>query len=438
MEQFFDNLARIGIREGPDAYEVIGRQDASTLRKTLEDCFWLANADTPKYRPGDLFNFAANSAMSGGTYPCSDTQCRLRSAHNLSVFAALYGDAVLVPNFFDYYYHSSLNLRSAARRQNLAQRLIGDISVYLQYRPLLDAGLVQVTPTVTALCQHCLANEFRHQAKLKRQLDRASAKLQKRLAGRLVFNLHEDNYVSISDPEQLLESENPGFVLPAKLAHKLDTPGPRTLDEAEIDLLGIRQQLISLVFDDLVLQKWSRYTAGTTCLTSRKLDSEAIESVKPERRSSPNLLPAALEHSIPFIEEVDIDRALALRASDGESFENYREKLRSLVASSASKSATDLATAVRDTIRPQVASIASIMKRYQKGLRRRAAAEISVSSVTAGVIGTGLFSPASPVMLLVAGTVGGQAVVDYIKSFDVPESASRNPYYFLWKMATSN
>lgn len=438
MQEFYEFLAEMRIIEAPDAVDEIGSMDASALRRMAEDCFWLVNQGATPSAVTDLFSFAANGAMSGGAFPCSSVQCRLKRAHRLGVFAALYANRVYLPNLFEYGYHQKLNLRSTFAKDQITNQLIGDVAVYMQYKPLIESGLVDVIPSVVAVCPHCLKQLLMEEEEISSRVDAATRRLDRELAGRLTFTLGRDSYVTVDDPEELLD-EPAGFIARRRFVAQWLRKAPYKFTEPEIRKLGLRRDILGVVTDDLLLQKWGHYAEGTSYLTSRKLDSIAIELVKPGDAAGSSL-PRTLEHMLPMPPDLDVRRAIRFRAAEPEIFENYRTTVGNLVRTASTLHDADVADAIHSEVDPELAKISVAMRKRRRPLGAQVGRGLVFTAITAGVIErAGLFGSDSmetkaAAALLAAAAATGDAVRERLKAPAVPDDVASNPFYFLWKV----
>lgn len=442
VHDFFEFLAELGILDAPDAVNVIGGMEAKELRATLEACYWLVNEGGTRTLESDLFTFSANSAMSGGAYPCASVGCRLDRAYRLGVFAALYANAVYVPNLFEYGYHQSFGLRSSYEKAAVINRFIGDIAVYFQYRPLIAAGHVGVNRTAMALCSDCLRERLLEEDGIERRVVEVIRQLDRQVAGRITFTLGPDRYISVTDADGLLEEQPAGFMVRAGFVKPWIKKAPYQFSEPEVRQLRLRENILDMVTTDLLLQKWSYYAGGTSYLTSRKLDSMAIELVKPDDKAAERSLPSALEHMIPMPPDLDVRRAIKFRSAEPEIFENYRATVNKLVRRASGSAQADIADAVRSEVKPELATISAAMRNHRRSLRTKAGANLLFFALTAGIVeASGIFgsasaaaSLASSILLGAIGSVGANAVAAEIEARQVSEAVASNPYYFLWKV----
>lgn len=142
--------------------ETVGNWTTSQIGSFLEECEGIA----PYVESTDLgshtFDFAASSTLSGACYPCSHPNCRLKQVDRVARFAALYANHVLILNPLPAHAPEVVD-------RNFRLRLCGDLQVLNHVRPLLEAGIVGLSPNYFALCDHHFAQLRHAEQKLRRE-----------------------------------------------------------------------------------------------------------------------------------------------------------------------------------------------------------------------------------------------------------------------------
>src|SRR3989338_4001732 len=156
MKEFYEYLQSIGIIDPPDVTEVIQKLPIQKVIEISVKCYGLTEVSTNKCLEStemsarkiidsSIFNFSAGSSIGGGIRPCSCMDCRIENVHKLATFAALYADKVIIPNPFEHIYYnlsSDFNFKNNEQWNFFVNRLIGDIVVMLNLKPLINKGLL--------------------------------------------------------------------------------------------------------------------------------------------------------------------------------------------------------------------------------------------------------------------------------------------------------
>ncbi len=161
MDKFYNKLKGINIISAPDVFTVIPKMDIEKIVKLAIDCYILTESCAVTPSEGTVFSFSASSSLSGGIYPCSEISCRLNNVYELSVFAALYADKVLIPNFFEYIYEYDFNFSSEEMFYNFLNRFMGDLVLMLDLKPLIREEIVCINPRIKSFCAECLKKEIK-------------------------------------------------------------------------------------------------------------------------------------------------------------------------------------------------------------------------------------------------------------------------------------
>lgn len=436
MKEFFEYLNKIGIKDSSRAKEVIYKLSPNKLIGLGETCCELINSSRPASNPGSLFNFSANTSLSGGTRPCSCIECRLKNVYNLSVFAVLYSDTVLIPNFFDHFHHQKFNFKNKDEEGLFYNEVLGNISVLLEFKPLIENGLIQINPNYFRLCDDCLAKVKNKERKLERNLNLIGKKLEKKLMKKIKFTLDTPISLVTKDEEGYTDHEVIRFLNLPEEFRKYIRKIPYTFNDQEVRRLGLLEKLVFIpTFNDLALQKYSINTEALSYLTNRKIDSLIIENIQNRDKTHRRALVEGFAHSLPFIQGARIEDLLKLRQEEGLSFEVYRNAVRNAIKETRNeKKEKVFKDAVNDIILPEVIKIENKIDKNKKYFYDRAKKKIKIAStaLTIGLFGLDLSLPAVGTVLLAAG-ISSKVIKDFVSASTIPKEARENDYYFLWK-----
>jgi hypothetical protein len=396
--------------------ETVGNWTTFQIGDFLEQCEGIA----PYVKSTDLgshkFDFAASSTLSGGCYPCIHPDCRLKQVDRVARFAALYANHVLIINPLPAH-------TPAVVDQDFRLRLWGDLQVLNHVRPLLEAGIVGLSPNYFALCDHHFVQLRHAERKLRREASKVLSSHLKHISIKLS---QKDDYVFVQfeGPEKIFEHGSGAIIVKGTLA-------------------GVKRQgKLRLVVDyiDGTLSDVLRQNVrgGLSYITGRDLDLDLIQaSNKSDVDRRNQALLRAFAHSLPFIERTDIQNLVNVRKAEAEAFGVYRDSLSAALNTASNAKLKDYPQVFNDEVLPQLHIIDLAIKNSRKLLTRSVATDLGIG---AGLVGVGLLSGIlPPTMGNVATVVGGYSFVKGLAQHvcqltSEPLTIRDNKYYFLWKL----
>jgi len=441
MQDFYEYLESLKIIDGPSALSVVRSLDVKQLMDVLDDCFMYVNAGQLSLKPGSLFNFSVTGTLSGDIYPCAGIQCRLDVANRLSHFAALYADTVIVPHFFDYAYgHLGEHAlpKNQAQLENVQNRVAGGMVVYLYYRPLIEAGIVQINPTIHLYCKDCLQRKLAEDQQLTDSIDGALDEILPYVNQKVRFSLDRDNSLLIHDPEGYFSpTHSINFGILPKELRKYVSRTPYFFSTREARKLDFLEIFRNPAIDDLIMQKLSVVSPNTSYLTDRKFDSLVLEQLHPSSYV-PGSIPDAMEHALPFIENADLETMLKIRMNDYSAFEDYRSSIKKVMEQAIKKGTKDtqVVEAIHDLVDPELNHIQHVIDANKKILIADGKKKVIFNSMvfTAGYVAQHFLGHNASILKDVSIYKSKDIYGDYMKSRQTPFEAASNPYYFLWKV----
>lgn len=440
MKEFFEYLNKVDIRHPSEVEGKIYKLPVNKVIELLKNCYNLVNLSRPQFDSTSIFNFSANTPLSGGVRPCSCIECRLKNAYKLSILAALYSDTVVVPNLFDYSHHAKFNFKNKDQEFNFYNRVAGDIIVFLHFKPLIEVGIIQVNPTVISLCRECLLKTLKEEKNLKQNFNLIERKLENNLKRKIKFIFDTPKSIVIQDSEKYTDTEVIEFsILPSEFKKYIGKI-PYTFNTKEAKKLGLfREMIFNSAFDDLILQKYSLGARGLSYLTNRRIDSEIIEAVSQKDKNYNRAMVEGLTHSLPFLEGVDIEKILRVRKEDNLAFRVYRDAIKKLIKETEdTDSEKSLREAVNDIVIPEVNKIENIINNSKRYFRRKAKHKIIFDSIviSIGMLGSTFFSfDVGQLIKALGGTFLAKDILkDLSSASNIPIEARNNNYYFLWKI----
>src|SRR3989344_120163 len=435
MSELFDLLREKGITDGPSACEKIEKLKPMKVLDLLGECFMATNKTDNSDTSGSIFRFTANSQLAGGIYPCSNVACRLEAAYRLALFGTLYSDAILLPNFFDYFYEIIQSeddpFRDDHSIHHLYNRFIGDIAVYFEFRPLIDSGLAKINQTIMTVCKHCHRLQKQREKGFQKEIEAIVKTLENRILKEVEFKALDGSYIGILDKSNYIGGDT-GLELPRKNTRFAPymKKAPYRFKPQEIKQLGLIDRVVGPAVNDLLEHNYYKQR-NATYLTDRQLDLDIIEkATKIEKLSSP-ANPLGLYHHLPYLDDVLLEDLVKLRKTVGAAFKVYRDAL-TLLIKEHGKNAKEI---VDEVINPATNSIDNVIHNNMRHYRERAGKKMKVDSAlaTVGFVASSLFNISALPITAKAMFSGSQIIDDWINNGQIPQTARNNQFYFLWK-----
>jgi len=293
-KKLFELIRKKGVFR-KDLKETVGKWTTSQIGSFLEECEGIAPYVESTDIGNHTFDFAASSTLSGACYPCSHPSCRLKQVDRVARFAALYANHVLILNPLPAHVPDVVD-------QDFRLKLCGDLQVLNHVRPLLEAGIVGLSPNYFALCDHHFAQLRHAEQKLRREASKVLSSYLKHIS--IKFSQKDDYvFVEFEGPEKIFEHGGGVRLVKGKLA-EVKRQGKLRLVVDHID---------GSLFD--VLRQNVR--GGLSYITGRDLDLDLIQALNNsdvDRRNQ--ALFRAFAHSLPYIERTDIQNLVNVRKAD--------------------------------------------------------------------------------------------------------------------------
>lgn len=436
MKSFFEYLEKNDLEDPSNVIKKISKLPLIEVVEILGNCYYLVNSNRPNLITKNIFDFSANTSLSGGTYPCSCIECRIEKVHNLSVFASLYADTVLIPNFFEYFYHLNFNFENQEQELYFRNRIIGDIIVYLYFKPLIEIGIIQVNPTEIIACKNCLSKLLKEEKKLNEEFDLIKEKLESKLIKKINFILDTPFSIIMQSDNNYINHEVIRFAILPNELNKYVKKIPYKFSAKEIKKLDLIELILEPTFNDLMLQKYSINAYKLSYLTDKKIDSEIIEAVNSEDKNYNNLIVNGLVHSLPFFNGVNIKKVLKIRNEENNVFESYRYATRNVIREVESINNKKLfKEAMEDILVPEITKIENTINNNKKYFRKKANSKIIFTTIamSIGIVGNKIGID-DQIIKIFAPFAVKNICDDLISASNIPIEVRNNNYYFLWKI----
>ena len=437
MDKFYNQLKDIKIISAPDVFVVIPEMDIEKIIKLATDCYMLTESCAVTPSEGTVFSFSASSSLSGGIYPCSEINCRLNNVYELSVFAALYADKIIIPNFFEYIHDHDFNFSSEEMFFIFLNRFMGDLVLMLDLKPLIQENIICINPRIKSFCTECLKKQISHEKNAIKVFKKIEKQLEPEIFKNLKFVMDSQNSIVINTEKNYVATEAIRFITLPPVFKKYIKKIPYTFNKKEVEILGLNDFLLNPIFNDLILQKYTMAKYNISYLTNRRLETEIINTLKiaesTEKKDA--LILEGLSHELPFVKNADINKLLNLRKKENGAFVAYRDAVRKVFAElKDEKDINIVKKAVQDNIIPEVHKIERLIEIHKDDLKDKIKGELIFDAL---IITAGYF--ASSVGLNLTEIAGGlftarDILTDILPLTSNPAEAKRNDYYFLWKL----
>lgn len=421
----------------------LNRWNASKLIDFMTQCRY--HLPYGEKTSSSMFDFIANSQLSGLDYPCQKYVCRLNNLERLARFSALYADTVLIRDPFEVHKNQKDELEPYAL-QLLRDDVIISLELIYYLRPLIDNGVVGFARSNFHLCRDCFLEgigldneEYQH------KISQAKAHLKVKYANEAKFTLKTNQksrtlQLHVEAPEYLINHSSL-WVSSPKIQSMFQKPNfmhkPYQLSKGELLASKVLDHLINPLVSDIFVQNYYANVYHTQYISDREIEIEVMNVINEEEITDiNNKMMQTLSHSLPYIDDVDISKLVNLRKEEGESFRVYRDAIKQALDEIDKSSTKSMRQAFEDVVRPEINNIELTIKNSRKLLWDSLRKDVVFG---AGFITMGLFSGLLPqnvgeIVAAVGGFTHLSDVLDKANKLTVePDEIRNNKYYFLWK-----
>jgi len=469
-EVLYDAIATLGVRA-----DTVDQIRCWSLRELTQFAHAVLTniPEQPAFQPS-TFNFVASGQLSGQPSPCRGLACRTAAIDDLSRFAALYADNVLVRPFvptIEWYLPPPVRSTSRKRKRGgngktltkataiddvaldaFRRDLADSAAILLALKPLVIARLVSFSDCEHHVCSNCVKNAIAS-GKLSPPARRAISSwdqttdamirdMNNDLLASATFKIRHDPvgyYVELTGAERYFEHEDLRIRLgrhpPERITENVGPDG-RLLTREEVEALQLTAAHIRDIVDDLTLQHYHATRERFNYITRRPADAELLQkhTHRDSRVSAATL--AALSHPLAYLDGVPIQTLLSVRNNEGDSFQAYREAVTKVVRDIPHATPAQAREAIDDLVRPEVTKIEVSLKRNRTTMAKSLARDLVI---TAGVVGIGVFSGLIPETLQAIATAGGgllgakSLAAQALGVLGKPAVVADNQFTFLWQ-----
>ena len=414
--------------------------DSAQVTSTVDDAF-----------DAHLDSYCASVELAGSREYCGDLDCRYSKIEELSRYAALYAETVVIHNHCADY-APSIGHPPDKDTDWFRERVASDLKVILKTGPLIDAGLIVPLTPVRTVCPACSA-ALLFGAGADKRFDAAKRQLRKRFFAKTDVEFSYDpetqQYnLECSGPQPLFDHTNTTWFnhtprenlaeMPRTMA-KVHAGETVTLSKTAKRKSGVHNDCADLRMDLLWHQIFTSQMIGTSILTDQELHKEVLDTLSSNQHRQ-TISPSNLDVIVPFAGDVPISKLTRLREREQDSFVMFRAALRS-AANEYSDSDGRLTKRraqelYADVIEP---SLATLDKKVKKAKRDLVAVPLKSAAATIAALGVGIYTGVIPAELAAAAQSLGASKVIYDTVVRAAEHAgvkdrADNAFYFLWKV----
>jgi len=276
---------------------------------------------TQEEKSTSIFDFVANSSLSGGRFPCLGPECRLSRVDDVARFAALYSDYVLIHDPF-----SSINvhLPDDDFENNVRYELLIAITLLLYLKPLVEKGIIGFASSEFHFCDECYQRYIKDMEFIKYK-NKINSVLEQRILNEVTFQavIYDDEpQIRAQGPEdlvshgatRLLISGNSDDDLSKLVVKRAASKKSPFLSQKEIQKFGILNSLAGPIMSDLTIQNYYSEMYGVQYISDSEVDFELLSTMNHSKVNTlSNALAEGLSHSVPYLSDVEISKLLELR-----------------------------------------------------------------------------------------------------------------------------
>ncbi len=380
-----------------------------------------------------VFNFAVDSTLEGGSFPCTAHDCREKNLYDLAKFSALYADKVLI--------HCPIESAFENAHDDFVSvdELAFGIYLTLRLENIVKAGIVGFVSNYVPLCNHCLARQIELESKAENLISDFWNNLIDQFCASTVCTLKiaRDGalYVAINgmDAYGSQEGVDIDFIkIPPVYKSLFKKHGETILDKDMLTRGGVLAFLIPLLSDSFTALTNSYFTGGSY-LTTRPAQIRFLESaaltIDSQRKQMDSF--RQLSCSFPIVQNASIKSILDFRARNEESFAVFRDTITKGLKGKPIDSST-ISELKTELIDPEINKINLAMKNNRARLITSTGIEAAIGIASFALGQYGIVSPAEAMTIFGAAGAGSVAtqVVNHLQAANV----KNNSMYFLWEL----
>jgi len=350
MEYLFNCLNRYGFNQ-TNIEKTIFSMDKLKLSELIEELTNIPSEERITYT--DDFVFTTNSDLGGGRDYCCYIECRKSRIYELSKFAIMFADTVIIDNPFDWYY-----LFDEFNERDIFD-LIEDIKLLFYMRPLLDEKIFSFLPNKNHFCRNCfeeiIKQDLDYYKNLKRMHKKALNVYQKSSKVKIVIE-NGISFFEIQGPVELIPHGSYWTEISTKnikeIAKRIPIKNNYELKPKEAKELKVIDKVVDMIYDDLLNRKWRKMELGVKYVTNKDIELNILKTLDSRDTLLRNdAMMKGLSHVVPYIDNVNLEDIIQFRKDEQESFIVYRDRINRIVKNIKSQDSSIYREAFNDEIK---------------------------------------------------------------------------------------
>lgn len=397
-----------------------------------------------------IFSYSASYSVGGGREACSNLGHRIERVDELARFALMYSDRVFINNFFSEYTHytkSDITL--------LRERLYEDLCLLAYMKPFMESEYLTFFAPPKG-CIHQWTREILDPDAIKR-LNNEKKRLLKEYLKVTSISLSQKNgeyKLACEAPVPYIEHGRIVYTYPStnlpkplidmpRIINRVNNGESVSISESVRKKLNFHRVNTRYLMDNISYEITTSQLLNTSFLTSNELHIASLKSITNdkdiEQRNA--IAQKHLTSIVPFVNDIEINDLIKLRAREAESFDQYRHALNEAIdefrANTTDFKEKDARALYSDVIAPRLSTLDRNVKNAKKDLVRKAAK--SIIAIT-GAISFGIYTGLIPTdMAELAKVVGLSKIAADILEKSLPfgdavSTIKNDDLYFLWKV----
>jgi len=425
-------------------HDSIGKMSKSrliTLMETLSNDVQIDNS-----KSNSNFDLIANSSLSGLESQCIGLECRVNRLNNLIRKATLYANKVWVQNPLEKYENPELFKDTDAEK--MREFVIKDIYILHHYKPLIDNQIFTFAKSQNHFCLNCfglLSKEHKVNTELIKKVKILKKEIKEKFVKGADFFIREIKewrkfVVEIVNCDLNVFEHEESFIRYDKLPDdykKAIARKSNRIYKKEMIQSDDADFFANSVLSNIIMQNWYSTEFGANYVTDQPIEYQAIERINENivNRTS-NSFYSGLQHTVPIIKNIRIEKLIELRIKEPEAFANYRNSFDRFLNDHKDLNELELKEAFSDEIQPQIDQLNQSINYNKRKLIKNA-----ISSLVTGgsIISIAMFGGILPVGIsqAVSGLAGfhqGSKLIENLISLGYNNYEEKdNKFYFLWK-----
>ncbi|WP_139167798.1 hypothetical protein [Bauldia litoralis] len=377
------------------------------------------------------FRFVANSTLSGFPYPCGQFECRTQRLAEISAFAALYADEIVLFNPMSWFSTHQLKPKTANLDSKALEEFSFRLSQIIALHPLIERKIVTfVDMTTHNYCQNCfqkglnIANSLTHDESTEEDNDPYF-----QIANYYIdlvdvsFEGIRDNvaYFRIEGDKDFIGHETAFYSCSADLARGLKKGKKLNIDQ--VLRVGVSRSFAHYHSNDISKAHSISNLYGIDKMISSAFQFNILKDYFGEEKFG-----QIINVDYPFISGLELNKVVKFRDNEWHHLHDFRKLIENGL-----RSGVDVA----EELQSESISIEKMISKRSRVFRRDVAKDfsISVAGIGASVLASGVSNTVAIVLgALTSGHLAKMAIPKIIDRIAEPDDIRDSKVYYAWKV----